>query len=105
MDNASVCEHLQIVEWLHSNRTEGCTTEAIDSAARQGYLEIVKWLLEHRTEGFTNMAVIFADTDEIAALLLSSLPTESRNAMVQDINSRDSYLVSESRQALLSQFV
>jgi hypothetical protein len=30
--------HLEIIKWLHQNRTEGCTTDAIDFASKGGYL-------------------------------------------------------------------
>ena len=45
--------HLEIVKILHENRTEGCTTWAMDKAATNGQLEVVKWLHENRTEGCT----------------------------------------------------
>ena len=44
MDYAAKHGHLNIIKWLHENRTEGCTSYAIESAARNGYLDIVKWL-------------------------------------------------------------
>ena len=50
--------HLHIVKWLHENRKEGCTKEAMDWAA--GYLEIVKWLHKNRTEGCTRDAMDWA---------------------------------------------
>lgn len=45
--------HLQVVQWLHSNRQEGCTTRAVDDAAKNGFLDVVKWLLENRSEGYS----------------------------------------------------
>ncbi len=45
--------HLDVIKWLHSNRTEGCTRKAMDSAAEHGYLEVVIWLHSNRTEGCT----------------------------------------------------
>ncbi len=44
--------HLAVVEWLHENRTEGCTTDAMDGAASAGHLDVVKWIHENRTEGW-----------------------------------------------------
>lgn len=39
MDNAAQSNRLDIVQWLHQNRSEGCTTAAMDVAAGHGYLE------------------------------------------------------------------
>ncbi|KAK1931446.1 putative ankyrin repeat protein L63 [Phytophthora citrophthora] len=36
--------YLEVVRWLHENRSEGCSEEAFKFAAREGSLEIVKWL-------------------------------------------------------------
>jgi hypothetical protein len=55
MDYAA-CGHLEIVKWLHINRTEGCITNAMDYAAQRGHLEIVKWLHINHTEGCTTNA-------------------------------------------------
>jgi|SRR5215217_1642274 len=50
-DWAAYNGHLEVVKWLHENRTEGwCTKDAMDCAARGGHLEIVKWLHENRAE-------------------------------------------------------
>ncbi|RLN98527.1 hypothetical protein BBJ28_00025512, partial [Nothophytophthora sp. Chile5] len=57
MDNAATNGHLQMVKWLHENRTEGCTTAAIDGAARNGHLDVVKWLHHNRFEGCTTKAM------------------------------------------------
>ena len=47
--------HLPVVIWLHANRTEGCTTYAMNYAAENGHLEVVEWLRENRTEGCTTV--------------------------------------------------
>ena len=60
MDWASECEHLNIIQFLHENRTEGCTTRAMDFAARNGHFEIVKFLHNNRTEGASPLAIEFA---------------------------------------------
>ncbi|KAI8917413.1 hypothetical protein BC831DRAFT_484986 [Entophlyctis helioformis] len=49
MDNAALWGRLDVVVWLHENRTEGCTTKALDRVA--------EWLLAHRQEGFTRKAI------------------------------------------------
>ena len=46
--------HLPVVQWLHANRQEGCTTLAINWAAKNGHLDIVQWLKENVTM-FRNM--------------------------------------------------
>jgi hypothetical protein len=63
--------HLEILKWLHKNtvqknkknirnpreKTEGCSTDAMDAAASEGHLDVVKWLHENRTEGCTKYAM------------------------------------------------
>jgi hypothetical protein len=51
VDNAASNGHLEVVQWLNSNRTEGCTPKAMDWAARNGHLEVVQWLHFNRIEG------------------------------------------------------
>ncbi|KUF98109.1 hypothetical protein AM588_10007390 [Phytophthora nicotianae] len=57
MDLAALNGHLEVVQWLDANRNEGCTTGAMDNAATSGELAVVKWLHEHRTEGCTLAAM------------------------------------------------
>ncbi|EGZ14440.1 hypothetical protein PHYSODRAFT_332827 [Phytophthora sojae] len=57
MDGAAGNGHLEVVQWLHSNTQAGCTTIAMDSAAQNGHLKVVKWLHEHRSEGCTGHAM------------------------------------------------
>lgn len=54
MDYAAMYGHLEIVKWLHENRTEGCTTNAMDSART---LKMVKSLHANRAEGCTTGAM------------------------------------------------
>jgi hypothetical protein len=42
--------HLEIVKWLHLNRTEGCTLKAIYVATLEGRHEVAQWLRSNRTE-------------------------------------------------------
>lgn len=49
--------HLEMVAYLHNNRTEGTTVEAMDLAARYGHLEVLQWLHVHRSEGCTTRAI------------------------------------------------
>ena len=51
MDHAAWKGRLDVVKWLHSNRTEGCTKYAMDRAASNGHLDVVRWLHENRSEG------------------------------------------------------
>ena len=48
MNYASRNGHLNVVKFLHKNRTEGCTKHAMDCASRNGHLEIVKFLRKKR---------------------------------------------------------
>ncbi|RLN83836.1 hypothetical protein BBJ28_00020071 [Nothophytophthora sp. Chile5] len=57
MDTAARHGRLDMVKWLHANRREGCTTTAMDLAARDGHLEVVKWLHDNRNEGCTVKAM------------------------------------------------
>ena len=63
MDRAAEEGHLETVKWLHTNRREGCTTWAMDSAAGNGHLEVVQWLHANRTEGCTTQAMDWADEE------------------------------------------
>eukprot|EP01133_Synstelium_polycarpum_P016973 gene16973-20198_t len=48
---------LELVKYIHYNRTEGCTSDAMDYDAVQGLLDIVKFLHFNRTEGCTTNAM------------------------------------------------
>jgi hypothetical protein len=37
MNSAAENGHLEVVQWLHENRSEGCTEDAMDFAARNGH--------------------------------------------------------------------
>ncbi|KAI8924601.1 hypothetical protein BC831DRAFT_464798, partial [Entophlyctis helioformis] len=84
MDLAASHGRLHVIQWLHANRTEGCTTQAMDNAAVCGHLEVVQWLAKHRTEGFTHRAYDMALNDKVKQFLLDSLTPAQRDAMQQD---------------------
>ena len=46
MDSAATNGHLEVVQWLNENRHEGCTSLAMDSAASNGRLDILKYLTD-----------------------------------------------------------
>ncbi|KAF0714868.1 hypothetical protein As57867_003636, partial [Aphanomyces stellatus] len=48
--------NLPLVQALHAHSTVGCTTAAMDNAAKQGDLDVVLFLATHRTEGCTVQA-------------------------------------------------
>ncbi|EFA75935.1 hypothetical protein PPL_10509 [Heterostelium album PN500] len=52
INRASEHGHLSLVQFLHENRSEGCTKDALHMAACNGHLEVVQFLWENRTEGF-----------------------------------------------------
>ncbi|KAG1700967.1 hypothetical protein DVH05_011211 [Phytophthora capsici] len=48
---------LAIVRWLSENRTEGCTTRAMDGAAANGDLEMLQWLHHNTLAGCSDDAM------------------------------------------------
>jgi hypothetical protein len=36
--------HFEVIKWLHINRFEGCTTDAINYATENDHLDITDWL-------------------------------------------------------------
>ncbi|OQS01801.1 hypothetical protein THRCLA_21613 [Thraustotheca clavata] len=44
MDLSAMYGDMEMVRFLHQNRTEGCTANAMDYAAFNGQLDIVKFL-------------------------------------------------------------
>lgn len=51
---------LEMVEWLHANRHESCTTSAMDCAAGNDDLEKLLFLQRYSTEGCTLEAAVQA---------------------------------------------
>ena len=60
MDLAASRRHLDVVQWLHDNRTEGCSSDAMNYSARNGHLDVVKWLRENRRENEVDTAIYYA---------------------------------------------
>lgn len=60
MDLAAKFGQLECIKFLHFNRTEGCTLSAMDNAAKHGHLDVVQWLYENRTEGCSEDAIRWA---------------------------------------------
>ena len=47
--------------WLHQNRSEGCTSKAIDYACQYNHTQVVKWLIKNISNvGFSNNAIDWA---------------------------------------------
>jgi hypothetical protein len=63
MSCAAQTGYLELVKWLHNNRNEGCNIWAMNSAARTGCLEVIQWLHQNRTEGCTTYAICWAAGD------------------------------------------
>ncbi|EFA75566.1 hypothetical protein PPL_11071 [Heterostelium album PN500] len=62
MDQAAGNGHLDVVIWLHENRSEGCSTNAMDSCKS---LNVLKWLHENRSEGCTTRCMDNASRSKI----------------------------------------
>jgi hypothetical protein len=58
MDVAALNGHLEVVQWLHENRKEGCTKIAMDGAAMCGHLEVVKYLHENGKVGCNEVTMV-----------------------------------------------
>ncbi|EGG22316.1 hypothetical protein DFA_04434 [Cavenderia fasciculata] len=50
LDMAAKHGNLDIVKFLHFNRTEGCSKNAMHGAAKNGHLKMIQFLHEHRQE-------------------------------------------------------
>jgi hypothetical protein len=57
---ASKNGNLEIVEWLHENKKEGCTSDTMDLASQNGHLKVVEFLHYNRTEGCTTWVMNYA---------------------------------------------
>lgn len=70
MDAAAESGNLEIVQWLHEHKTDGCTTKAMDWAAMNNHLSVVQWLHAHRLKGCTTEAMDWALQNENLELIL-----------------------------------
>ncbi|EFA84506.1 hypothetical protein PPL_02541 [Heterostelium album PN500] len=52
MNQACQFGRLEVVKYLHENRSEGCTAKALNSAILNGHLGVVRFLMEKRSEQF-----------------------------------------------------
>lgn len=50
---------LEMVEWLHASRTEGCTAQAMEYAARKGDFESLLFLHEHYRDAVSEVIAAF----------------------------------------------
>ncbi|GAB9477826.1 hypothetical protein Gpo141_00014984, partial [Globisporangium polare] len=93
MDWAATNGHLAVVQFLHENRGEGCTTKAMDGAARSGHLNVVQFLHENRHEGCTGEAIDQAaknkHLDVVRFLRTERQQACSLNAMVSAVERKD----------------
>ncbi|RHY29588.1 hypothetical protein DYB32_005043 [Aphanomyces invadans] len=69
MDHAASQGNLDLVEFLHAHRTEGCTPAAMDAAASHGHIDVVKFLHSNRHEGCTKDAVDHAAANGFADIV------------------------------------
>lgn len=57
MDVAAYSGNLSILQRLHANRNDGCTTDEKGEATAKNHFEVVKWLHENRPEGCSRDAM------------------------------------------------
>ncbi|KAL3665622.1 hypothetical protein V7S43_009656 [Phytophthora oleae] len=57
MDYTASRGHLDVVKWLHANRSESCATAAMNEAAQSNNVAVMEWLDQNRMEGFTSGAM------------------------------------------------
>ena len=71
MNCASESGHFSIVKFLHENRTEGCTVQAMDKASLEGHLEIAVFLHQNGNVGCSVRAMDWASEGVIKRFLSS----------------------------------
>jgi len=47
MNHAAEYGHLHVIQWLHTNRTEGCTIDAMNYAIYNGHFKVINFLKLH----------------------------------------------------------
>lgn len=57
MDWAARNNHVDVLEWLNANRSEGCSPAAVNMAAEAGNMEALLWLDEHYSQQWTAAAM------------------------------------------------
>lgn len=60
MENAIANGHLEMIKWLHADRSERYPSSGLCIAARNGQLEIVKWLINNQIGSNGSKAVKIA---------------------------------------------
>ncbi|CAK4086404.1 unnamed protein product [Aphanomyces euteiches] len=89
MDQAAKFGALDITQFLHKNRIEGCTTEAMDGAIRGGHFEIVKFLHENRHEGCSGRGLrnaIDSGDFEMVKYLVENYKDKQWDALIDNEN-------------------
>ncbi|OQR91559.1 hypothetical protein THRCLA_08942 [Thraustotheca clavata] len=82
MDLAASFGTLELVKFFHEKCTAGCTTDAIDGAAKKDKFAIVKFLVKNRSEGCSNAAfegAIKKKAQVLFELLLKHYPDKCSN--------------------------
>ncbi|KAF0717458.1 Aste57867_2273 [Aphanomyces stellatus] len=69
MDLAASHGHLDVVNWLHTHRSEGCTVYAMDAAATNNHMAVVQFLFSHRTERCSTNAMDGAAANGLLAMV------------------------------------
>ncbi|OQR87206.1 hypothetical protein THRCLA_22928 [Thraustotheca clavata] len=87
MDLAASFGTLELVIFFHEKCTAGCTTDAIDGAAKKNYIAIVQFLIENRSEGCTEAAFKSAVRNRsptLFKLLLENYPEKCSDSVAAD---------------------
>lgn len=58
MDSAAEKGYLDIVKFLHENRSEGCASEALNAATKSGCVNMVQYLQEFVTDDEERRSVV-----------------------------------------------
>ncbi|EFA85012.1 hypothetical protein PPL_02006 [Heterostelium album PN500] len=80
---AATNDHLDLVKWLHENRTEGCTSDILNSCS----IDMSLWLYENRTE--TRNSVIPFDMNRFDMIFSSNDLVTMEKALRLPISTQD----------------